>query len=160
MPRPIFRQSNQENQQNSLSNAKSENKLRSANPITQERLLRKRRSREYMTAFSHLDAGTHVMNKAAVNEIIEKVQSEFTEIEFSFLPLGYVSKCYLGAPYEVHVLNRDLSIVEHYKVGESLPDGMERARSLALHGGYEFIEVYSDCCRAVSASGDVSVIKN
>ena len=49
-------------------------------------------------------------------------------------------------------------IIEHYKSGQSLPGGLEKARSIAMRGGYEFIEVYSDCCRAVSSNGSVSVI--
>lgn len=49
-------------------------------------------------------------------------------------------------------------IIEHYKQGEPLPGGLEKARGIAMHGGYEFIEVYSNCCRAISANGSVSVI--
>ena len=36
---------------------------------------------------------------------------------------------------------------------------MEGARSLAAHGGYEFVEVYSDgTYRAISSNGAVSVV--
>jgi hypothetical protein len=49
-------------------------------------------------------------------------------------------------------------IIEHYKIGQTLPNGLEKARALALRGGYEFIEVYVDCCRCVSANGSVSVV--
>ena len=73
--------------------------------------------------------------------------------------LGFVSACYLGVPYKVHTLDMTESIVEHYKVGQQLPNGLEKARSLAIYGGYEFIEVYIDCCRCISSNGTVSVVK-
>ena len=50
------------------------------------------------------------------------------------------------------------AIIEHYKSGHVLPGGLEKARSIAMHGGYDFIEVYVDCCRAISSNGSVSVI--
>lgn len=69
-----------------------------------------------------------------------------------------VSICYLGKPYEVHTLDITGQIIEHYKSGHILPGGLEKARSIAMRGGYDFIEVYVDCCRAVSSNGLVSVI--
>ena len=79
-------------------------------------------------------------------------------MEIDGILLGLVSKCYLGKPYEVHILDMANQIIEHYKIGQPLPGGLEKARSIALRGGYEFIEVYIDCCRAVSSNGTVSVI--
>ena len=123
-----------------------------------DRLLRKKRSKEYMEALHKLDAGGHVHNQAKVDEIINVIRQEFPEVELSGILLGYVSTCYLGKPYEVHTLDFSGQIIQHFKSGESLPNGMEKARGIALRGGYEFIEVYVDCCRAVSAGGNVSVI--
>lgn len=40
-------------------------------------------------------------------------------------------------------------MLEHYKKGQVLPKGMERVRGIAMNGGYAFIEVYTDCYRAV-----------
>ena len=48
--------------------------------------------------------------------------------------------------------------IELYKQGEALPGGPEKARWLAVHGGYGSIEGYSDCCRAIGANGSASVI--
>lgn len=123
-----------------------------------DRLLRKPRSKSYMDALHKLDAGGHTHNRDKVNEIIDAIRGEFPEIEINGILLGYVSKCYLGDPYEVHTLDVTESIIEHYKVGQPLPNGLEKARSIAMRGGYDFIEVYVDCCRAVSADGTVSVI--
>ena len=115
-------------------------------------------SKEYMEALHKLDAGGHVHNQNKVNDIIRTIQEEFPEVQLGGVLLGYVSICYLGKPYEVHTLDLTGGIIEHYKTGETLPDGLEKARTIAMRGGYEFIEVYKDCCRAVSASGYVSVI--
>ncbi|EHI79099.1 hypothetical protein HMPREF9093_00641, partial [Fusobacterium sp. oral taxon 370 str. F0437] len=51
-----------------------------------------------------------------------------------------------------------LSIVEHYKQGQTLPNGMEKARTLAARDMYEYIEVYTDHCCAISSDGTVSII--
>jgi len=55
-------------------------------------------------------------------------------------------------------LDCTLSIVEHYKQGQSLPDGMEKARAIAARAVYEYIEVYKDYCCAISSDGTVSII--
>ncbi|MDY4488151.1 MAG: hypothetical protein SPE18_08895 [Candidatus Limivicinus sp.] len=123
-----------------------------------DRILRKPRSKEYMQALHKLDAGGHTHNQSKVNEIIDTIRNEFPEVELSGVLLGFVSICYLGKPYEVHTLDMSGQIIEHYQSGQMLPNGMEKARSIALRGGYDFIEVYIDCCRAVSSSGAVSVI--
>lgn len=123
-----------------------------------DRLLRKTRSKEYMDALHRLDAGGHTHNQNKVNEIIDAIRNEFPEVELSGILLGFVSICYLGKPYEVHTLDMTGQIIEHYKAGQTLPGGLEKARSIALRGGYDFIEVYVDCCRCISANGSVSVI--
>lgn len=123
-----------------------------------DRILRKPRSKEYMDAMHKLDAGGHVHNQNKVNDIINAIKKEFPEVEISGILLGCVSICYLGKPYEVHTLDVTGEIIEHYKSGQTLPHGLEKARSIAIRGGYDFIEVYVDCCRAISANGNVSVI--
>jgi hypothetical protein len=124
-----------------------------------DRLLRKTRSKPYMDAIQHLDAGGHVCNSQQTKEIIDAIQMEFPEVELSGVLLGIVSKCYLGDDYEVHSLDATGDIIEHFRRGQPLKGGLEKARAIAILGGYEFIEVYSDCCRAVSSNGNVSVIK-
>ena len=123
-----------------------------------DKLLRKNRSEEYMQSLHKLDVGGHVHNQHKVNEIIDTIRNEFPDLEISSILLGIVSVCHLGKPYEVHALDRTGQIIEHYKSGQLLPGGLEKARSIALRGGYDFIEVYIDCCRAISANGTVSVI--
>ena len=121
--------------------------------ITLQRILRKKRSQKYMEAMKSLDTGGHVHNQEKVNELINVIREEFPEVEL------ILAKCYLGFPYEVHTLNFALSsIIEHYKKGQTLPDGMEKARGIAARGVYEYIEVYKDYCCAVSSDGTVSII--
>ena len=113
--------------------------------LTLQRILRKKRSQKYMEAMKSLDAGGHVHNQEKVNELINIIREEFPEVELinSGMFLGILAKCYLGSPYEK---------------GQTLPDGMEKARAMAARGVYEYIEVYTDYCCAVSSDGTVSMI--
>lgn len=161
MPKPMLRQPQAQTQNTILSATKSQEQQRQAQQMDKmklDRLLRKARSKEYMQALHKLDAGGHVHNQQKVNEIINTIRNEFPDLEISGIMLGIVSICYLGKPYEVHTLDITGQIIEHYKSGQVLPGGLEKARSIAMRGGYDFIEVYVDCCRAVSSNGSVSVI--
>ena len=113
---------------------------------------------DFLLHLHRLDAGGHAHNQQKVDEIIQTIRSELPEVELDGILLGYVSICYLGRPYEVHTLDMTGEIIEHYKAGQTLPNGLEKARGIAMRGGYDFIEVYVDCCRAVSTNGTVSVI--
>ncbi len=162
MPKPMLRQPQTQAKSESILSAtqQQENKQQAQqmNKMVLDRLLRKTRSKEYMDAMHRLDAGGHTHNQNKVIEIIDAIQNEFPEVDIKTFMLGIVSICYLGAPYEVHTLDITGSIIEHYKAGHPLPGGLEKARALAMRGGYEFIEVYVDCCRCVSANGSVSVV--
>lgn len=150
------------NQENNILSATDRSQQQKRHQQTDQRkldqMLRKTRSKEYMAAIHRLDAGGRVHNQDQVNEIINTIKKEFPEIELKGILLGYVAICYLGKPYEVHTLDMEGGIIKHYPSGQSLPGGMEKARGIAMYGGYDFIEVYVDCCRAVSANGMVSVI--
>jgi len=163
MPRPILKKPQTQTLTTDLLSATRQQEHTQQNNTMDEmmldRLLRKPRSKEYMEAMRNLDSGGHVHNQEKVNKIINAIRNEFPEVKLDGFLLGVVSICYLGKPYEVHTLDITGSIIEHYKAGQPLPGGMERARSIALRGGYEFIEVYTNCCRAISPNGSVSVIR-
>lgn len=162
MPRPILRPLETQQKQNSeLLNVNQEKSTMQTqlNTMQLDRLLRKKRSKEYMEAVHQLDAGGHVNNRQKVNEIISTIKKEFPEVELAGILLGIVSVCYLGKPYEVHTLDIAGNIITHYQAGQMLPGGMEKARGIAIHGGYDHIEVYSDCLRAINSDGTVAVIK-
>lgn len=161
MPKPMLRQVQKQSQSSGILSAVQQTQKQKPQQMSKmelDRLLRKRRSKEYMKAFHKLDAGGHVMNQKQVGEIIDAIRNEFPEVEISGILLGFVSICYLGAPYEVHTLDLSGQIIKHFKVGESLPNGLEKARSIALSGNYALIEVYVDCCRCISSTGNVSVV--
>lgn len=162
MPKPMLRQPQTQNQTNTILSAtqsqQPKQQTQQMDKIKMDRLLRKTRSKEYMQALHRLDAGGHVHNQHKVNEIMDTIRNEFPDLEISGIMLGIVSICYLGKPYEVHTLDITGQIIEHYKGGQILPGGLEKARSIAMRGGYDFIEVYVDCCRAISSNGSVSVI--
>ena len=164
MPKPMLRQpqtQTQSHSENILSATQKPKNTQSAqimDKMTLDRLLRQPRSKKYMDAIHELDAGGHVHNQEKVNNIIDAIREEFPEAEICSILLGIVSICYLGRPYEVHALDITGEILEHYQRGETMPGGLEKVRSIALRGGYDFIEVYVDCCRCVSSNGSVSVI--
>lgn len=165
MPKPMLRQPQTQTQTecNTILSAVQQNdqkeKTQQIDKMKLDRMLRKPRSKEYMQAMHKLDAGGHVRNQAAVDDIINAIRAEFPEVDIHCVMLGVVSICYLGFPYEVHTLDITGQIIEHYKAGQRLPGGLEKARYLALRGGYEFIEVYPDCCRCVNANGSVAVVE-
>lgn len=162
MPKPMLKQPQLQSQSESIlsatQNLQTKQQIHQMDKMKLDRLLRKTRSKEYMEALHKLDAGGHVHNQQKVNQIINTIRNEFPEVEISGVLLGFVSICYLGKPYEVHTLDMTGQIIEHYKSGQTLPSGLEKARSIALRGGYDFIEVYVDCCRCISTTGAVSVI--
>ena len=164
MPRPILRRPEQQVRTDNILSAVPKEDIQQRQQAQQmdkmklDRLLRQPRSRAYMDAMHRLDAGGHVHNQSNVNEIIAAIRNEFPDVEISGILLGCVAVCYLGKPYEVHTLDITQGIIEHYKSGQTLPGGLEKARNIAMRGGYDFIEVYVDCCRAVSSNGAVSVI--
>ena len=104
MPKPILNpyQSQKQAQANLIIN--SNLKQPQIDKLSLDRLLRKSRSKEYMDAIHQLDAGGHVHNKKEVNEIINTIKSEFPDVDINGILLGFVAKCYLGAPYEAHTL--------------------------------------------------------
>jgi len=126
-------------------------------PQLQQRL-RQTRSAAYVAAMKRLDVGTHHANRAALESLIEAIANEFPELGIEQRPMGIVSECYLGAPYEVHICDLAGDIIEHFETFRTMPPLYERARALALHAAYAFIEVYADTLRAVSLDGSVSVI--
>jgi hypothetical protein len=121
--------------------------------------LRQKRSKGFLEQIGKIDAGQHHHDQHALDQLIAAIGAEFPELTIEQRPLGIVAKCYLGHPYEVHVCDLAGGIVEHFELGRPMSQLFERARSLARHGTYSFIEVYADTLRAVSEDGSVSVIE-
>lgn len=120
--------------------------------ISQKTLL-KNRSANYINLMSKFDTIVSTETRG-IDQLINIIQEEFGNAELVSFPIGILSKCYLGHPFDVHTL--DLSgnnIVRHFKVSEPLPDGFEKARSLAVHNSYALIEIYKDCIVLVRSDG-------
>lgn len=104
----------------------------------------KKRSKKYIKIISSLDHKT-LSDTKGMNELLQAIQEEFGTADLSNLPIGILSKCFLGHPYEVHILDLSGSfIVEHYRITEKLPSDFEKARGLAIHNAYALVEVYRD----------------
>lgn len=109
-----------------------------------DRDILKKRSKKYLDLISGLDAKTLTDTKG-MNELIKSIQEEFGTADISSLPLGILSKCFLGHPYEVHTLDLSGSqIIRHYKSTETMEADFEKARSAAIHNAYAMVEIYKD----------------
>jgi len=161
MPKPLLKTPQQTKTEPTLSlttTPASKKEMSANDKLRLDKLLRKPRSKNYVESIKRLDVGGRVHNEQKTNEIIDALRQEFPEIEIQGILLGIVDKCYLGQPFEVHTLDVAGCIIEHFEQGRAMPFGLEKARSIAMCGSYEFIEVYVDCCRAISADGTVAVI--
>lgn len=159
MPRYIMNQQAKQKTQVELSLQTPPKTKTKMSPMQIDRVLNRKRSPEYMNAIARMDAGGHVHNQHMVDALIQAIQNELPEIEIDLGPQGIVSKCYLGAPYEVHTLDVAGHIIEHYETYRKMPGLLETARGLAKSGHYAFIEVYPNALRAVKEDGTVATIK-
>lgn len=123
-----------------------------------EKDLLKKRSKRYLEFISKLDVNT-VTHTKGMQELINVIKEEFGTAELSCLPLGIVAKCFLGHPHEVHTLDLiGKQIITHYKIGELLPNDFEKARTLAKHNAYAFVEVYRDKVILIREDGTATKI--
>ena len=70
-------------------------------------------------------------------------------------PQSIAARCFLGVPFEVHVLDVFHGILDHYQTFCLMPVPFEPARSLALDESVAAVEIYSDCCICVGDEGRV-----
>lgn len=133
----------------------------SANTQTNGRLLSdrellKKRSEDYIKHIQSIDTELLAETKGK-DALMKKIYEEFGTAELSGLPLGIVAKCYLGHPHEVHTLDLNSGqIIRHYKIAEMLPEHFEKARTLAKHDSYAFVEVYPDKLILIRKDGTAS----
>lgn len=122
------------------------------------RLLRETRNPAYVDLLGKLDTGDGKLDPRLAARVAEEIRKEFPAVRCLGQFLGVLAKCYIDDTYDVHTLDYRLEILRHYHLGEALPEGLDKGRSLALYGGYAFVEVYTDCCRGVFPDGRVAVI--
>jgi len=107
-------------------------------------------------------------------EIVNTVKNEVPDIVQEDTFIGVLGKCYLDNLHDVHTLSLDIifgvdevsgqpgygrMILKHYKIGESLPEELEKGRSLAVNPNYLFVEIYKTKIIAVKQNGSVSIVK-
>ena len=148
MPRQLFSDSSQH-----LLSVRPEERLTESRP--QIEMLRQKRSPAYLQALITLDSGGHVVDSQFMEELRRAISDQFPDA--GARPRGWVAICYLGPPFQVHILDLAGDIVRHFRFGEPMPEPFERARSLALHARYAFVEVHSDKLVAVAHDGATSV---
>jgi hypothetical protein len=130
--------------QNDHTNTGLDKKQTAATGFVSDRDILKKRSKKYLDLIAGLDAKTLTDTKG-MDELMKAIHEEFGTAELASLPIGIVSKCFLGHPYEVHTLDLSGSqIIHHYKVNETMDAGFEKARNVALHNAYALVEVYND----------------
>lgn len=129
--------------QNNINIDNNKNQQIATDFISDRDVLRKR-SKKYLELIAGLDSKT-LTDTNGMNELIKAIQEEFGTAELANLPLGIVSKCFLGHPYEVHTLDLSGSqIIKHYKTTESMEAEFEKARTVAKHNAYAMVEIYKD----------------
>ncbi|MEX2593848.1 MAG: hypothetical protein WD426_13825 [Anditalea sp.] len=123
-----------------------------------EREVLKKRSKKYLDLIAGLDHKTLTETKG-MEGLMKSLQEEIGTAELSALPLGIVSKCFLGHPYEVHTLDLSGSqIIRHYKNSETMEGHFEKARNVAMHHAYAMVEIYSDKMVLIREDGTASIL--
>lgn len=148
MPRPVI------NRLTAAASTSMTSQQRTAAPT--ERMLLDKRSARYRELLARLDASA-TLSPVEIKGIADDLRREF-EKKWANVPIGIVSRCHLGIPFEVHTLSLDGSIIEHYRTGEALPRGLDRARDLARTDVYLAIEVYQDRLACVRPDGSTVVL--
>lgn len=116
-----------------------------------------KRSRRYMDALTKIDSIT-TADGNEMHDLLHIVQEEFNATDHSDLPLGIVAKCFLGHPHEIHTLDLiGKQLITHYNIGDELPLNFEKARNLANHKAYAFVEVYRDKIILIREDGAASL---
>ncbi len=97
------------------------------------------------------------MDATSRRQLADWVSEQYAQ-EYGDIPLGFIARCYLGAPYVDHRLSLLQSIVEHYQPQDVVPSPFDRGRTLARLGAYEYIVLYaSGLIVPVRVAGSVDV---
>lgn len=151
-----------------------------------QQILQKPRSQEYLAALDMMDflssddeAIIERLKENVGEDFVEELQEmtddeifamitqafhdEFAELETNLDEelIAVLSKCYISG-CDCHAIDQYGNILEHYETKKELPDNLERGRKVFRDraGKCQCVEVYNTCCRVISSSGDVEVIKN
>lgn len=171
MPKPIIN-----NKINTQLNFSSDMKLQERNTFKSPELaFREKRPQSYINLIKNLDLEGSKISEKKLEEIVNQLKNAVPEIVLDEMFIGILGKCELGAEYDVHTISKEVifgidevnhlpgfgrMILKHFKIGETLPDGLEKGRSLAVNPNYIFVEIYNDRIIAVQENGSVAIIKD
>ncbi len=171
MPKPIIN-NNQQTKQKMFSSLIFQEKNTFKSP---ELSFREKRPQSYINIIKNLDLEGSKVSEKKLEEIINQLQNAVPEIVLDEMFIGILGKCELGAEYDVHTISKEVifgidevnhlpcfgrMILKHFKIGETLPDGLEKGRNLAVNPNYVFVEIYNDKIIAVQENGSVAIIKD
>lgn len=169
MPKPIIN-----NFKNSLQLEATDifnDNIKCKNP---ELTFRKQRPKEYLDILKDLDLYGENIPPDKIKDIVENIKKACPEVILEDSFVGILSKCMLGAYYDVHTISINKIfgidevthlpgygrlILKHYKKNEQLPKELEKARTLASNSKYAFVEVYNTKIIAVDYSGATAIIE-
>ena len=150
-----------------------------------EQVLQRPRSQEYMAALDMIDylssddeAIIERLKENMGEEFVEELQEMTDEEIFSMITQAFhdefeeleaelddeliavLSRCYVNG-CDCHAIDQYGHILRHYPANETLPEDIERGRIVyRSHADRcQCVEIYRTCCRVISRSGDVEVIK-
>lgn len=125
--------------------------------IARDNAVLQKRSKRYMDALTKIDT-IKSANSDEMQDLLHIVQEEFDAAKYADLPLGIIAKCFLGHPHEVHTVDLiGKQLITHYNIGDALPSNFEKARNLANHKAYAFVEVYRDKIILIREDGTASL---
>lgn len=96
------------------------------------------------------------LDEAGRRQLVAWIRDQYAS-EYGDIPLGMVSRCYLGPPFVDHTLSLLGEIVEHYAPTDTMPEPFQSARMLARSDDYVFVEVYANG-RLVPVTADGTAI--
>ena len=111
----------------------------------------------FLTSLENIDA--YKLN--GYKELTDQISKEIGPLGMPTSPIGILAKCFLGVPYDVHILGLEGEIIlNHYKVSEILPPDFSKARNLAIHNQYAIVEVYKDKFVLIDTDGNTTNLKS
>ena len=150
-----------------------------------EKELRKPRSKAYTEIFAAIDmlsaTDEEIIERLKANmdedtaeefagmtmeELLEEIKLSFRE-EFQSLEVpvetvlnGVISKCYITG-CDVHAIDPEGNILNHFEAGKPLPDMLAPGRVVyQRYPECSCVEVYNNCCRVIQNDGEVITIPN
>ena len=134
-------------------------------------IIRKRRSTNYIKAFSEVGMSSLPFYNQKIGNLAKVLCKEFPELKGDIPSnlIAIIGACTVQNKYEIFVVDFEYNIIKYFlgdannsqqktdTNSDAFPEEFEKARSLALSGYYTFIEIYKDWICAINKNGFPSV---